>query len=81
VTDERGKCVVYPSRRTLSGAEEALVDVDPDELADGCLCFVRENDSLYVYLRAGSSFKPPPEVVKSRRGEGQWERTTCRLTG
>jgi hypothetical protein len=81
MTDENGKQCVVTSRPVLRGSEDGLSEVDPTELADGCLCFVRENASLYVYLREGRSMKPHPEVVKPSRGPGQWERTNCRLVG
>lgn len=81
MTDENGKRCVITSRPMLRGSDEGLSEVDPAELADGCICFVHENASLYVYLRKGRSLKSPPEVIKPSRGEGQWERTNCRLAG
>jgi hypothetical protein len=77
MTDVHGKLLVYPARPCLSGCEQALSEVDPEQLADWCLCFVQENRSLYLYLREGSSHKGSPEVVRPTRGAGQWERSAC----
>jgi hypothetical protein len=81
VTDENGKRCVITERPRLRDSEQALSEVDTGNLADGCLCFVRENASLYVYLAHGRSLLDAPDVIKPRRGPGQWERSACKLAG
>ena len=77
MTDEYGKSLVIPARPTL----KALEQTKTEDLADACLCFVRERRTLYVYLREGRSMKSAPDVVRPISGQGQWESTTCRLVG
>jgi hypothetical protein len=81
MTDEHGKRCVITARPSLLDGDDPLSRVDPNELADGCLCFVHENESLYVYLASGRSRPDPPDVIKARDGRGQWERTTCKVVG
>ncbi len=58
---------------TLAGADDALAAINTHDLPDGCLCLVRENNSLYEYRKSSASTTDSPNIIApTQGGSGRW---------